>query len=407
MKSNLAKVLHPLLGAPLLEHVLDVSARLDPAGQVVVIGHDRERVEHAFEGRGILWAHQEKQRGTGHAASVGVDAAREIIDGASESGVLILNGDLPLLGEGTLRRLIETCDGESADLAILTCTKRDPTGYGRIRRDAKGELIDIVEQQDADEKTLTIPEVNVGTYFFRTPVFLEFVEEIGRDNSQGELYLTEVVVKSAQAGRKVVTVEVEDEKETVQVNSRADMAQVSQLLRARQLEKFMEEGVTIVDPATTYIEVGVTIGMDTTIHPFTVVRRGVHIGERSEVGPFCHLRPGTVLIENVKLGNFVEVKNSEIGPGSKVPHLSYVGDGTVGRDVNIGAGTIFANYDGRKKHRTVVKDGAFIGSGSVLVAPVTVGVGSVTGAGSVVLKNRDVPDGEVVAGVPARSLEKS
>lgn len=406
MKSDLPKVLHPLLGGPLLEHVLDASAALAPACQVVVVGHEREKVESAFAGRGISWAHQKEQLGTGHAAAVGVEAASHILASRPDAGVLILNGDLPLLRSRTLRRLAELVAG-GADLAILTCCKEDPSGYGRIRRNASGRLVDIVEQGDADDATLEIPEVNVGTYVFRAPVFREFVAQITRDNAQGELYLTDVVVKAAEAGKKVATLEVEDEEETRQVNSRAELAQVSQIVRARILERLMNEGVTIVDPATTHVEIGVTIGMDTTIHPFTVIRRGVVIGPRCEVGPFCHLRPGTSLEERVKLGNFVEVKNSEIAAGSKAQHLSYIGDGTVGRDVNIGAGTIFANYDGRSKHRTTIKDNAFIGSGSVLVAPVTVGRGAVTGAGAVVLKNRDVPDGGTVVGVPARNLQES
>ncbi len=416
MKSKLPKVLHPLLGAPILEHVLDACAALDPDCQVVVVGHDHEKVESSFEGRGISWAHQKDQRGTGHAAAVGVEAAREFIDSNTDAGILILNGDLPLLGEHTLKSLVDLVRGDSeadglvdkgADLAILTCKKQDPSGYGRIRRAPSGDLVDIVEQDDADEKTLAIPEVNVGTYFFRAAIFREFVAQITEDNAQGELYLTDVVVKAAQAGKKVATLEVEDEDETRQVNSRSELARVSQIVRDRILERLMDEGVTIVDPSTTHIEVGVTIGMDTTVHPFTVIRRGVAIGPACEVGPFCQLRPGTSLAERVKVGNFVEVKNSEIGAGSKAQHLSYVGDGTVGRNVNLGAGTIFANYDGRDKHRTTVKDDAFVGCGSVLVAPVTLGRGSVTGAGAVVLKNRDVPDGKTVVGVPARDLKES
>ncbi len=412
MKSDLPKVLHPLNGAPILEHVLDACAALHPDCQVVVVGYGHEKVESSFEGREISWAHQTDQRGTGHAAAVGVEAAREFIDSHPDAGILILNGDLPLLGEHTLKSLVDLVRGDDladdgADLAILTCKKQDPSGYGRIRRAPGGDLVDIVEQDDADEKTLAIPEVNVGTYFFRAAIFGEFVAQITGNNAQGELYLTDVVVKAAHAGKKVATLEVEDEDETRQINSRSELAQVSQIVRARILERLMEEGVTIVDPSTTHIEVGVTIGMDTTVHPFTVIRRGVAIGPSCEVGPFCQLRPGTSLAENVKVGNFVEVKNSEIGAGSKAPHLAYVGDGTVGRNVNLGAGTIFANYDGREKHRTTVKDNAFVGCGSVLVAPVTIGRNSVTGAGAVVLRNRDVPDGQTVVGVPARNLQKS
>ncbi len=412
MHSDLPKVLHPLLGAPLLEHALENAEAVNPAEKVVVVGYARDRVEKAFPSRGITWAVQEEQLGTGHAAHCGVEAisglrepSRPGAEPGADPDVLVLNGDLPLLRAGTLRALLGVHVEARADVSILTCSMADPTGYGRILRDSKGSVRDVVEEKDADIEVKKVHEANVGVYVFRASTFRDLYAKIGRHNAQGELYLTDVVVEAARAGRKVSTFTTEDETEVAQVNSRAELARASEILRERMLDAYMLEGVTIDDPRSTYIEKGVRIGGETRILPFTVIRRGVEIGSRCEVGPFAHLRPGTRVADGASIGNFVEIKSSSIGRGTKVRHLSYIGDGLVGEGVNIGAGTIFANYDGKEKHRTVVKDRAFVGSGTVLVAPVTIGEGAITGAGSVVLRNRDVGDGEVVVGVPARTLK--
>lgn len=415
MGSNRPKVLHDLLGAPLLEHVLDAVEEVRPDARVVVVGHGREEVREAFSSREILWAVQEEQLGTAHAAHIGVEGAASLLDRHPDAEVLILNGDLPLLSGATLARLLERHRGSPATRAatVLTCAKSDPTGYGRIVRDGDGHLVDIVEEKDATPATRAIRDVNVGVYVFGALAFREFYRDIGRRNAQGELYLTDVVVRAARGGRAgragstVETLPVEDESEVAQVNTRAELASAGEILRARLLREHMEQGVTVDDPRTTFIEKGVKIGVDTRILPCTMIRRGVQIGEGCEIGPFAHLRAGTRLGDRVSVGNFVEMKNTRVGERTKVRHLSYLGDGIVGRNVNIGAGTVFANYDGKVKSTTEVKDGAFVGSGTVLVAPVTVGAGAVTGAGSVVLKNRDVADGEVVVGVPARSLGKT
>lgn len=403
MRSDLPKVLHPLLGAPLLEHVMDSAEPLGPAERVVVVGYARERVIAAFPSRGVTWAIQEEQLGTAHAAHCGVEALKAADPATS---VLVLNGDLPLLRTETLEALLAEHRKATADVSILTCVLADAYGYGRIVRGADGRVRNIVEEKDADPATRAIREANVGIYVFQLGVFRELYKKIGRQNAQGELYLTDVVVQAAQAGRKVATHSVVNEAEVAQVNSRAELAVASRLLRDRILDAYLLSGVTIDDPASTYIEKGVKIGADSHIFPFTVIHRGVEIGAGCEVGPFAHLRAGTRIADGGSIGNFVEVKNSSIGARSKVRHLAYVGDGEVGSEVNLGAGTIFANYDGKKKHKTVVKDNAFVGSGTVLVAPVTIGKGAVTGAGAVVLRNRDVPDGGVVAGVPARALER-
>lgn len=408
MKSDIPKVLHPLMGEPLLEYAIEKADRLVPDKLVIVIGHGREEILSQFSDRTystdqkIDWAVQEEQLGTGHAGKVGVMALESADDSDS---VLIINGDLPLLRHETLTRMIDTHSDNSADITVLTCSRGDPTGFGRIIR-KDGALSSIIEENDADEETRLINEVNVGTYLMKVGIFNRYYESTGTDNDQGERYLTDVVVEAAQDGSEIATVEVEHEAETAQVNCHQELAVAQDLMKGRIIAEHLEAGVMIDDPGSTYIEKGATIAPSARIHPFCVVRGGVNIGPGCEVGPFAHLRPGACLEENAKVGNYVEVKNSRLGPGSKTNHLTYVGDGDVGAGVNIGAGTIFANYDGRNKNQVTVGDGAFIGSGSVLVAPVTIGENSMTGAGSVVLKGRDVPDGEVVVGVPARAHKK-
>ena len=404
MQSELPKVLHPLLGAPILEHVLDNATKLDAQQVVVVVGYARQKVEAAFARRKITWAVQEKQLGTAHAAHCGVQEIS--VDDPEGCEVLVLNGDLPLLRETTLRRLLEAHRQARAAVSILTCEMEDATGYGRIIRNRSGDVENIVEERDADEATRAVREGNVGVYVFQHSAFTELYSRIGTDNAQGELYLTDVVVQAVAEGLRVVTSSVEDASEVAQVNSRRELAEASAILRGRLIDAYLEAGVTIDDPRTTYIEAGVVIGRDTRILPFTHIERGVEIGRGCEVGPFARLRAGTRLEEGASIGNFVELKNSHVGSKTKIRHLADVGDGEIGSGVNIGAGTIFANYDGKAKHKTIVKDEAFIGSGSVLVAPVTIGRKATTGAGAVVLRNRDVPDGQVVVGVPARAIPK-
>jgi bifunctional UDP-N-acetylglucosamine pyrophosphorylase/glucosamine-1-phosphate N-acetyltransferase len=406
MRSDLPKVLHRLLGLPLLEYALEATASLGPDLRVVVVGHARGKVEAAFSGRGIVWAHQDPQLGTGHAAHCGVEAAAGSVEDAEGVEVLVVNGDLPLLRSETLTALLETHRGTSAAVTVLTCVKPEPAGYGRVLRNDDGFLRDIVEESDADEATRRLQEINVGTYVFGLQEFRECYSKIGRGNAQGEYYLTDVVVEAARGGKRVATFRVEDPEEIEQVNSRAELARAGSLLRCRLLDRYMAEGVTILDPETTYIEKGARIGRDTTILPFTMIERDVEIGRGCEVGPFCHLRPGARIADEAVLGNFVEIKNSQIGRASHVRHLSYVGDGVVEDGVNLGAGTIFANFDGKKKHTAVVRKNASVGSGAVLVAPVTIGEGAVVGAGAVVPKGRDVPAGAVVAGVPARVIQR-
>ena len=404
MRSEVPKVLHPLLGAPLLEYALEQRDRLGGDRAVVVVGWGRDAIRQHFEDREVLWVVQEEQLGTAHAAHVGVEGVVAELSSDSNLDVLVLNGDLPLLRDETLASLLARHRNEGAAVSVLTCEKDVPTGYGRIVRAPSGQLSGIVEEADCDDATRALREVNVGTYVFRGADFRKYYKRIDSDNEQGELYLTDVVVEAARDGARVETVPVLDELETAQVNSRKELAVASGILRERIVDDLFESGVQIDDPASTYIESGVEIASGARIHPFCVIRRGVRIGPGCEVGPFVHLRPASDLRSGARVGNFCEVKNSVLGEGSKTNHLSYIGDGDVGARVNIGAGTVFANYDGKEKHRTVVKDRAFIGSGTVLVAPVTIGERAQTGAGSVVLRGRDVGDDGVVVGVPARAL---
>lgn len=407
MKSERPKLLHLLMGEPLLEYAIEKGDHLNPEQMVLVVGHGRDQIMEVFSGRkysggrGLAWAVQEKQLGTGHAAKVGIDA---LVDLDETEAVLIMNGDLPLLRPETLELMIERHRAADADVTVLTCKKADPTGFGRILRNKSkcGALVGIVEENDADEETRAIQEVNVGTYIIKAGVFQRCYEATGTENDQGERYLTDVVAEAACGGSRVETVEVECEAETAQVNSQEELAAAQRLMRERLVVEHLEAGVQIDDPSSTFIEKGAQISAGAIIHPFCVIRRGVVIGSNCEVGPFTHLRSGGLLEDNARVGNFVEVKNSRLGAGSKASHLSYIGDADVGENVNIGAGTIFANYDGKNKYQATVKDRAFIGSGSILVAPVTVGEDAMTGAGAVVLQGRDVPDGEAVVGVPAR-----
>ena len=407
MRAELPKVLHPLLGVPLLEYAFEHGDGLGVERVVAVVGWGRDAIREAFArrtigGRALDFAVQEEQLGTGHAAHVGVSAL-----GDFQGDVLVLNGDLPLLRHATLEHLVARHRETAASVTVLTCEKSDPSGFGRIVRGAGGRLAAIVEEADCDGSTRAVRDVNVGTYLFRTEAFRRYYERVGRDNDQGELYLTDVVVEAARDGQRVETVAVLDDSETAQVNSQKELAFASSVLRGRIVDELLDRGVRIDDPASAYIERDVEIASGARIHPFCVIRRGVRIGPGCEVGPFAHLRAGSDLRSQAKVGNFCEVKNSVLGERSKTSHLSYVGDADVGDEVNIGAGTVFANYDGRQKHRTIVGARTFIGSGTVLVAPVTIGDDATTGAGSVVLRGRDVADGEVVAGVPARPLASS
>ncbi|MCA8963024.1 MAG: bifunctional N-acetylglucosamine-1-phosphate uridyltransferase/glucosamine-1-phosphate acetyltransferase, partial [Planctomycetes bacterium] len=414
MRSRTPKVLHPVCGLPLLEYPLRALEAVGAIEAGVVIGAGAERVRAAFadrmvSGRSIRWALQDPPRGTGDAVRVGLE--RMLDDLPKGCALFILNGDLPLLSAHSLAEMLDQHRDTDAAMTLLTLELENPHGYGRIVR-GPGGVADIVEEADADEATRAIHEVNGGVYLAEPHALSRALRDwIERDegNVQGEVYFPPVARVLVEQGERVHAYElpVGRERELQQVNDRIEQSKAIAIRRAQIIEEHQRRGVTVVDPASTLIEEDVEIEADTVVQPFTVIRRGARIGRACEVGPFAHIREGTSMDEGSAIGNFTEIKNTSLGVGSKAKHLSYLGDGIVGAGVNIGAGTIFANYDGRRKSTTVVGDGAFVGSGTILVAPVEIGEHAQTGAGAVVTRGRDVPAHTTVVGIPARPLHGS
>jgi bifunctional UDP-N-acetylglucosamine pyrophosphorylase / glucosamine-1-phosphate N-acetyltransferase len=431
MKSATIKILHRAAGRPIIDYVLDLASDLCARPPVMVIGHQREAVQKAI-GERARYAVQEQQLGTGHA----VLQAADLVD--SRNRVLILSGDVPLTRPETLRRLVEEHERNQNALTLLTMRLSDPAMYGRIVRDADGNVARIVEFRDASDDEKRIDEVNAGIYLFDGAHLFENLRNLSTDNAQGEYYLTDLLQVIRGGGHRVGAVVAPDPVEALGVNSRADLAQVEQEIQRRVVANLMAQGVTFRNPATVVIDSTVSIGADSVIYPFVtlegttrigegcVVEPGVHlinvtigddvhvktgtvaedaiIENDAAVGPYAHLRPGTRLGRKVKVGNFVETKKAVFGEGAKASHLSYIGDAEIGADVNIGAGTITCNYDGVNKHKTVLEDGVFIGSDTQLVAPVRVGKGAYVGAGSTITK--DVPaDALALSRNPQRTIE--
>jgi len=410
MKSPRPKVLQPLCGRPMIAWVVDQALGLEPERIVVVAGHGADDLEQALVESGqrdkVEIVIQEPQLGTGHAVQV---AAPALFGGAEPSTVVVLYGDMPCLDVESLRELLQAKDDlEPGASTMLTACPDDPRGFGRVLfSDRDNDRVrGIVEEKDASPEELAIDEVNLGVYAFDGPGLKDALPRLSNDNAQGELYLTDVVAMLVEKGAPVVAVELDDEGEAIGVNNLAHLAEARWVLQMRILEEHLINGVFIEDPASAWIDHGVTIGQGTRILPSTVIRSGVVIGKDCEVGPFTHLRVGTVLEEAAEVGNFTECKQSIVGAHSKAKHLSYLGDARIGARTNIGAGTIFANYDGKEKHVTVVGDGAFIGSGTIVVAPNTIGAGATTGAGAVITRGSEVEPNSVWVGVPARPLRK-
>lgn len=401
MKSETPKVLHKVAGIHVLRWVLEQAATLKPLKTVVIVGHGADRVQKAAAGfPGIEFVTQEPQHGTGHAV---MQARKQIESVAGE--VCVLCGDVPLIRPETLAALRDAHRAAGAAATVLTTELHDPGGYGRILRDSDGNLNAIVEQRDLARGQERIREVNSGTYFFDGAALLECLDKLKADNAQREYYLTDAIRLLTEAGKRVSAHLCTDSREVLGINTRKDLAACDVIARERVTDALMLSGVTVLDPANTYIEAGVRIGRDTTVYPFTAIHAGVQVGENCEIGPFAHLRGGTRIGNGCKVGAFVETKNAVYGDGAKSGHLAYMGDVTLGRNVNIGAGSIVANYDGANKHKTEIGDDAFIGCGTVLVAPVKIGKNAQTGANTVVPRGKDVPDNTVVVGAPARVLK--
>lgn len=431
MKSKLPKVLHKIGGKPMLQHVLDAADAAGAARKVVVVGHEAELVE-AMVGEQAQMALQAEQLGTGHAV-MQTEAVLKDFCGT----VMIICGDTPLLEAAELKKFYEGHVASQSAATVLTAFMDDPAGYGRIIRDADGNVLGIVEEKDAVLEQKAIKEINTGIYCVEAPLLFEVLATLTCDNAQGEYYLTDVLAKLNAMGKKVGGVATADSDMIMGINSRRQLAEAENIMRQRILNKLMDDGVTIMDPASTFIEKGVEIGQDTVIYPYTWLEGTTKIGEDCQIGPnvrltnvrigntaelqfvyghdcevqdnvvigpYVHLRPDTVIGDNVKIGNFVEVKNSHVGTGSKLPHLSYIGDSDIGSSVNIGCGCITVNYDGKKKHRTIIEDNAFVGCNSNMVAPVTIGAGAYIGAGSTITK--DVPEDDLgIARAKQKNIE--
>jgi bifunctional UDP-N-acetylglucosamine pyrophosphorylase / glucosamine-1-phosphate N-acetyltransferase len=417
MKSSLPKVLHRIVGKSLLGHVVQTAVALDASPIIPVVGHGAEQVRVAMAGQDLRFALQAEQLGTGHALLCAEDA----LNGFS-GDLLLLCGDVPLLHEKTLRALIDHHRQQAACVTILTATMDNPAGYGRIIRGVEG-VERIVEEKDADESERQVREINTGIYLFRAPQVFALLRDVDNRNVQGEYYLTDVVAASRKAGERVEALLIDNAEEAMGINDRVQLAEAGKIMRQRINATHQRAGVTLVDPATTYIDPDVSIGPDTLVHPGVHLRGQTRIGSGCEIepgavvtdctigdkvhikpgsvlsestvgndcaiGPMAHLRPGTVLAGNNKIGNFVETKKAIIGEKSQASHLTYIGDASLGKNVNVGCGTITCNYDGVNKHQTTIADDVFVGSDVQFVAPVTIGRGSLIGAGSTI--TRDVP----------------
>ena len=417
MRSALPKVLHPLAGRPLLSHVLDTARNLSPARLVVVVGHGADAVRAQVDAPDLTFVTQERQLGTGHA----VQQAVPLLDPSQPT--LVLYGDVPLIRATTLRRLLDAAGNDR--YAVLTVTLDDPTGYGRIVRDAAGAILRIVEQKDATDAQRKLREVNTGIVALPTAPLAGWLASLRNDNAQQEFYLTDVVERALADGVPVTSAQPDHVWETLGVNSKAQLAELERIHQRNTAEALLDAGVTLADPARldvrgtlacgrdVSIDVGcvfegrvvlhdgvtigphcvlrnATVGAGTRIDAFSHVDEAT-IGARAAIGPYARLRPGAALMDDTHVGNFVEIKNAVLGPGSKANHLSYVGDADLGARVNVGAGTITCNYDGANKHRTVIGDDVFVGSDTQFVAPVRIGAGATVAAGTTVWK--DVPDG--------------
>jgi bifunctional UDP-N-acetylglucosamine pyrophosphorylase/glucosamine-1-phosphate N-acetyltransferase len=396
------KVLAEICGTPALGYVLEAGRALAPSRTLVVVCHQKERVA-AFLSRspGVECIDQGEPRGTGHAASAALHRLGEF-----DGDVCILFGDSPLVRGATLVALRDEHRRRGDACTMAPATLADPAGFGRVVRAQDGSLERIVEERDADEATRGIREVHCGIAIFRGPPLARALAALQPDNVQGEYYLTDVYRLLASAGERIALVPLADAEEALGYNTPADLLECRRRMRVRILARLLAAGVEIEDPDSVYVDHDVEIGEGTRLLPFTVIRSGVRIGAHCEVGPFAHLRAGTRLADRAEIGNFVEAKQAVLGERVKAKHLTYLGDTTIGSGANIGAGTITANYDGKAKHVTRIGARAFIGSGTVLIAPVEIGDGAVTGAGAVVTRNQQVPPGAVVVGVPARAIAR-
>jgi len=419
LKSTLPKVLHRLAGRTLIEHVVDAARPLNSSATCVVVGHEAGQVQTSLSHLTLQFSIQEPQLGTGHAVQIASEFWKP-----NQGDLLVLSGDVPLISTETLRRLLDQHIGTGASATLLSTKLEDPSGYGRVIRNPAGEVERIVEHKDATDEERRIVEINTGIYCFVIADLAQVIDQLSAKNSQKEYYLTDCVGLLRKRSKRVGAVVCEDPSEVSGVNSRSELAELERVIRQRKLKQLMQDGVTIIDPASTYVEPSVQIGADSVLYPNVFLEKGTvigagcqiypnvritastiedgvvvldsclisesHIRARSQVGPFAHLKSHTVIGSQARVGNFVEIKNSRLGDKTKAAHLSYLGDAEIGQDVNVGAGTITCNYDGVSKNKTIIEDGVFVGSDSQLIAPVTVHRGAYIAAGSTI--QEDVPE---------------
>ncbi|MBI3597547.1 MAG: bifunctional UDP-N-acetylglucosamine diphosphorylase/glucosamine-1-phosphate N-acetyltransferase GlmU [Nitrospirae bacterium] len=433
MKSKRAKVLHAIAGRPMILYSVETARRLPSDKILVVVAHQAEAVKQVLERQPTQIIHQGRPLGTGHAVLQTQSALANF-----PGPVLILNADVPLITVETIQSMLKTHQDRGDELTLLTATFSNPKGYGRVIRNPDGDLISIVEEADATPAQRALREVNTGFYVANAPFLFSALKELTSDNSQQEYYLTDIVQIAVRQGLKSGAVQAPDSEEVTGINTQADLARIERAVRRRIAERHLSEGVTLLDPPSAWIDADVTIGRDTLIYPNVHLEGASRIGEDcvihshtrinncrlgtavtvmdscvltesvleegATVGPFAHLRAGTVLHKGAKIGNFVEVKKTEMGEGSKANHLTYLGDAAIGKEVNIGAGTITCNYDGVNKHQTIIEDHVFVGSDTQLIAPVRVGRGAVIGAGSTI--TRDVPPDSLAVGRARQEIKK-
>lgn len=403
MKSDTAKVLHQVCGRPMISYVVDAARAAGARSVVVVVGFAADQVRAALANEpDVHFVEQTRQLGTGDAVRV----CRPLLEGYT-GPALVLVGDEPLLRAQPLQYLLERQQSEKVACLLGTAVVDDPTGFGRVVRDSAERFLRIVEQRDCTPEQATIREINPSCYVFQLPELWDAVERLDTMNAQGEYYLTDAPTLLQQDGLKVTAIPALCGEDILGVNTRQHLAQAQAIMQMRILDQLMTDGVTIVDPRSTHIDGRAQIGKDTIIHPFTVISGNVRVGERCRIGPLAHLRDGTVLENGAEVGAFVELSQTHLGENAIARHLAYLGNARIGSRANIGAGAVVANFDGVSKSQTEIGAGAFVGSGSILVAPVRIGDRATVGAGAVVTRNHDVPAGETVIGVPARPMPRA
>lgn len=399
MMSQIPKVLHPIMGRPMADYVLQALTGNKVQQIFGVVGFGAEEVQKRlkFEFVPVM---QTEQKGTGHAVQQVLPHLKDF-----KGSALVLCGDAPLIEKEIIQELINFHQAETADLTILSGMVSPPHQYGRICKDPSGNILKIVEDRETTEEEKKINEVNSGVYLMNWPQIAPLVEKLPLHSEKNEYFLTDIVQLALQKKLRVKSLVCQDSNIVRGANNRRELSVLSKIKRERILNRLMDQGVTIIDPDNTYIDDPVSIGLDSIVYPYTVIEGEVSIGKSCQIGPFAHIRTGTILKDCSEIGNFVETKNLVMDSFSKAKHLTYLGDTQVGKKVNIGAGTITANYDGKNKYKTKIEDHCFIGSGSILIAPIEIKKNASTGAGAVVTKNHHVPEGSVVIGVPARIVK--